>query len=606
MRPAVAALVLLGLAGCATSAAFRNGEKAEGRQDYDRAVLEYSKAVQQDPNNVHYRKGLERARLRAAEAHALNARRLGSRGMYKEALDEFRLALDLNPSSASLVIEMQETEARRQGGPLGVTVEEMKDRARERALPGLVLGPGAQEPLGLSFRSASLREAYQALGKTVGVNFVFDPEFRDQTINIDLRDVPFDQALNALSTVGKTFYRVVDSRIVQVVPDTPAKRREMEQQVVKTFFLSNADLKETIDLLRIVLGARRIAPLPGANALTINDTPDKVAAAERIVDIVDKQRAEVMVEVEILEVNRTKLKEYGIEITSGTGEGISGAIFPSTTVNEVTARDAQGNPTVITPRPITLGDNPYKKSNLLITSLPGVIYRLLKTDTSTRLLANPQLRTAEGQTAQARFGDQIPVPVTTFSPIATGGISQQPITSFSYKDVGVNIDITPRVHHDNDVTLVLKLEVSSVAQSVGVAGVQNIPTFNSRQVTSVIRLRDGETNILAGLISDAERTSYSGLPGLASLPVLGKLFAHNRKEVQETDIVMTLTPHIIRKTKFTEEDLRSFSLGSETSPLLFEVPGIPSITTPRPEASPSPRIEPIRPPAPIPTPTPPP
>jgi general secretion pathway protein D len=604
MRPAVAALVLLGLAGCATSATFRNGEKAEGRQDYDRAVLEYSKAVQQDPNNVHYRKGLERARLRAAEAHALNARRLGSRGMYKEALDEFRLALDLNPSSASLVSEMQETEARRQGGALGVTVEEMKDRARERALPGLVLGPGAQEPLGLSFRNASLREAYQALGKTVGVNFVFDPEFRDQTISIDLREVPFDQALNALSTVGKTFYRVVDSRIVQVVPDTPAKRREMEQQVVKTFFLSNADLKETIDLLRIVLGARRIAPLPGANALTINDTPDKVAAAERIIDVVDKQRAEVMVEVEILEVNRTKLKEYGIEITSGTGEGISGAIFPSTTINEVTARDALGNPTVITPRPITLGDNPYKKSNLLITSLPGVIYRLLKTDTSTRLLANPQLRTAEGSTAQARFGDQIPVPVTTFSPIASGGISQQPITSFDYKNVGVNIDITPRVHHDNDVTLVLKLEVSSVAQSVGVAGVQNLPTFNSRQVTSVIRLRDGETNILAGLISDSERTSYSGLPGLASLPVLGKLFAHNRKEVQETDIVMTLTPHIIRKTKFSEEDLRSFSLGSETSPLLFEVPGIPTITTPRPEASPSPRIEPIRPPSPIPTPTP--
>jgi len=602
MRPAAAVLVLVGLAGCATSSAFRAGEKAEGRQDYDRAVLEYSKAVQQDPNNVHYRKGLERARLRAAEAHALSARRLASRGMYKEALDEYRLALDLNPSSAALVSEMQETEIRRQGGTLGLTIDEMKDRARERALPGLVLGPGAQEPLGLSFRNASLREAYQALGKTVGVNFVFDPEFRDQTINVDLKDVPFDQALNALSTVGKTFYRVVDSRIVQVVPDTPAKRREMEQQVVKTFFLSNADLKETIDLLRIVLGARRIAPLPGANALTINDTPDKVAAAERIVDIVDKQRAEVMVDVEILEVNRTKLREYGIEITSGTTEGISGAIFPSTTVTETT-RDANGNP-VTTTRPITLGDNPYKKSNLLITSLPGVIYRLLKSDTSTRLLANPQLRTAEGQTAQARFGDQIPVPITTFSPIATGGISQQPITSFDYKNVGVNIDITPRVHHDNDVTLMLKLEVSSVAQSVGVAGVQNLPTFNSRQVTSVIRLRDGETNILAGLISDLERTSYSGLPGLASLPVLGKVFAHNRKEIQETDIVMTLTPHIVRKTKFSEEDLRSFSLGSETSPLLFEVPGIPPITTPRPEATPSPRIEPIRPPSPIPTPTP--
>jgi general secretion pathway protein D len=588
MRRAAAALVLLAFAGCATSAAFRAGEKAERRQDYDRAVLEYSKAVQKDPNNIHYRKGLERAKLRAAEAHALAARRLASRGMYKEALDEYRLALDLNPSLTRLVVEMQETEARRQGGGLGITVDEMKDRAREKALPGLVLGPGAEEPLGLSFRSASLREAYEALGKAVGVNFVFDPEFRDQQINVDLREVPFDQALNALATVGKTFHRVVDSRVIQVVPDTPAKRREMEQQIVKTFFLSNADLKETIDLLRIVLGARRIAPLPGANALTINDTPDKVAAAERIIDIVDKQRAEVMVEVEILEVNRTKLKEYGIEITSGTGEGIAGAVFPSATVDG---------------RPITLDDNPYKKSNLLITSLPGVIYRLLKTDTSTRLLANPQLRTAEGATAQARFGDQIPVPVTTFSPIASGGVSQQPITSFDYKNVGVNIDITPRVHHDNDVTLTLKLEISSVAASVGVAGVQNLPTFNSRQVTTVIRLRDGETNILAGLISDSERTSYSGLPGLASLPVLGKLFAHNRKEVQETDIVMTLTPHILRKTKFTEQDLRSFSLGSETSPLLFEVPGIPSLP-PRPEASPSPRIEPIRPPSPIPSPTP--
>jgi general secretion pathway protein D len=604
MRPAAAALVLLALAGCATSAAFRAGEKAESRQDYDRAVLEYSKALQQDPNNIHYRKGLERARLRAAEAHALAARRLASRRMFKEALDEYRLALDLNPSAASIVIEMQETEARRQGGLLGLTVDEMKDRARERALPGLVLGPGAQEPLGLSFRNASLREAYEALGKAVGINFVFDPEFRDQPISIDLRDVPFEQALSALSTVGRTFHRVVDSRIIQVLPDTPSKRRDMEQQIVKTFFLSNADLKETIDLLRIVLGSRRIAPLAGANALTINDTPDKVAAAERIIDIVDKQRAEVMVEVEILEVNRTKLKEYGIEITSGGGEGIAGAIFPSSTVNEVVARDAEGNPTLIQPRPITLGDNPYKKSNLLITSLPGVIYRLLKSDTSTRLLANPQLRTAEGQTAQARFGDQIPVPVTTFSPIASGGISQQPITSFDYKNVGVNIDLTPRVHHDNDVTLILKLEISSVAASVGIAGVQNLPTFNSRQVTTVIRLRDGETNILAGLISDSERTSMSGLPGLSSVPLLGKLFAHNRKEVTETDIVMTLTPHILRKTKLTEEDLRSFPLGSEASPLLYEVPGIPPVTSPRPGDTPAPRTEPIRPPSPIPGPAP--
>jgi general secretion pathway protein D len=598
MRPAVAALAVVVLAGCATSAPFRAGEKAERLRDWDRAMLEYSRAVKRDPENLTYQKALERARLRAADAHAQTARLLVTRGLYKEAIDEFRLALDLVPSD-SLAEEMRRAESRRLAGQPVPSVAELKDRARETSLPGLALGAAASEPLGLSFRDASLREVYQALGRVVGVNFVFDPQFEDRTVTLDLRDVPFEQALNAVSTVGQTFHRVADSHVVNVVPDTPAKRREYEQQVVKTFFLSNADLKETIDLLRIVLGARRVAPLPGANALTIADAPDKVAAAERIVNVIDKQRAEVVVEVEILEVNRTTLREYGIEITSGIAgvEGIAGAIFPSETIRETTT-DSSGNP-VTTTRPVTLADNPYQASNLIVTSLPGVIYRLLKTDGATRLLANPQIRATEGQTAQARFGDQVPVPVTVFTPIATGGIPQQPVTSFEYKNVGVNIDITPRVHHDNDVTLGLKLEISSLGPLF-----QNNPTFRNRTVTSMIRLRDGETNMLAGLISDEERSSVVGLPGLSAVPVLGKLFSRNHKETTETDIVMTLTPHVVRRTPLSEEDLRSFTVGGESSPLLFEVPAIPTVPAPaRPEP---PRIEPIRPPAPTPTPTPPP
>ena len=589
----------LALAGCATSAAFRNGERAERRHDFDRAVLEYSKAVQADPNNLDYRKGLQRARLRASEEHTAAGRRLLGRGLYKEALDELKLALDLNPTSSTVPREIEAAEAQRRASAPAPTVDQLKDRTRERSLPGLALGPGAQEPLGLSFRNASLRETYQALGKAAGVNFVFDPELRDQTITLDLRDVGFEQALSALASVGHTFHRVLDSRVVLVVPDTANKRREYEQQVVKTFFLSNADLKETIDLLRIVLGARRVAPLPGSNALTINDTPDKVAAAERIIDVVDKQRAEVMVEVEILEVNRTKLKEYGIEITSAPGgSGIAGAVFPAQTITE-TVRDAAGNALFDRTRPVTLDDNPYKASNLIVTALPGVIYRLLQSDTSSRLLANPQLRTMEGQTAQARFGDQVPVPVTTFSPIAQGGVAQQPVTSFEYKNVGVNIDITPRVHHDGEVTLALKLEISSVGPLF-----QNLPTFNSRTVTSQIRLRDGETNIIAGLINDSERHSLTGIPGLASIPLVGRLFARNHDEGAQTDIVMTLTPHIVRRTPLSEEDLRSFPVGGENSPLIFEVPPIPPIPTPPPRISEPPRVEPIRPPSPVPSPSP--
>ncbi len=598
MKRAALSWLLLGLLGCASSGAFHAGQRAEKRGDLDLAVLQYAKALKAQPENRGYRSSLERARLRASAAHAAAGRRLAARGLYKEALDEYRLALDLNPESAALAAEIREAEARRQSATPTPSLDEIKDRARERALPGLALGAEATEPLSISFRSASLKETYLALGKVAGVNFVFDPQFQDQPVSLDLKGVAFEQALSALASTGRTFHRVLDARVITVIPDTPTKRREYEQQVVKTFFLSSADVKETVDLLRIVLGARNVASLPGVNAITMSAAPDKVAAAERIIEAIDKAKAEVVVQVEIMEVNRSRLKEYGIEISSGVGDlsGVAGLIFPKGTVEEVET-DIYGYKTRRT-RPATLDDNVYGRSNLVVSQLPGVLYRLLQTDSATRLLANPQLRASEGQTAQARFGDQIPVPVTIFTPIATGGTAQQPITSFDYKNVGVNIDLTPRVHHEGDVTLGLKLEISSLGQLF-----QNNPTFRSRTVTSVIRLRDGETNILAGLISDEERTSLAGLPGLADIPFLKSLFSRNKKEVTETDIVMTLTPHVVRRPQIDEDDLRSFPLGGETSPLLFEVPAIPSFL-PTPKPSEPPRIEPIRPPPPSPTPSP--
>ncbi len=576
MKRQLLPLVLLLLAaGCATSGAFRAGEKAERIQDYDRAVLEYQRAVKGDPENVQYRRSLERARLRSAIDHTNMGRRLAGRGLYTEALAEYNLALELNPEAPGVREEIRDLEVRRRQGALDL--REAKARSRERALPGLDLGPEAQQPLGLVFRGASLREAYLALGRAAGINVTFDPSFQDQAVSLDLKDVAFEQALNALAAAGRTFHRVVDAKVLNVVPDTPTKRREFEQQVVKTLFLSNADLKETIDLLRVVLGTRKLAPLPGTNALTINDTPDRVAAAERIVEIVDKRRAEVVVEVQILEVGRNTLKEYGIYLTSGLDAqgiaGIASGIFP--------------DPKITSPT-----EGPYDKDNLVVTSLPGAVVRLLQTDTSTRILANPQLRVSEGQTAQARFGDQVPVPVTTFSAIATGGIAQQPITSFEYKNVGVNIDITPRVHQDGEVTLQLKVDISAV----GPDGYQGLPTFNSRTVNSTIRLRDGETNLLAGLILDNERKGMTGLPGITSLPFIGKLFARNEDQLQQTDIVMTLTPHIIRRTEITEGDLRSFLVGGEASPFLFDVPP-PAAATPQQRPADAPRIEPIRPPS---------
>jgi general secretion pathway protein D len=586
----VACALLLATLGCATSAAFRSGEKAERLGDWDRATLEYSKAVKEKPDSLDARLALDRARRRSAEAHITQGRRMAARGLYKDALDEYQLALDLDGSQPGLVDEMERVRKSRAAGLMPRSMAAIKQSARERNLPGLEIEPALDTLMAFKFEGADVKEAYKTLGLVVGVNFVFESGVSPSPVTLELKDAPFEQALKALSMTSRTFTRVIGPKLIQVIPDSPSKRRDYEDQIVKTFYLSSAELKEVVDVLRISLGARRVAPLASGNALTINDTPEKVAAAERIIEALDKRRGEIVVEVEILEVNRQKMLDYGIEINSvsATGAvtpGITGGLGPD--VSKV----------------ITLDSHPYNKSNIIVSGLPGVVYRLLRTDGSSRLLANPQLRVSEGQTATARFGDQVPVPVTTFAAIATGGVAQQPITSFEYKNVGINIDVTPRVHQDGDITLQLKLEISSV----GAPGYAGLPTFSNRTVSSVLRLRDGETNILAGLINDRETTSLSSLPGIADIPIIGRIFGRTKKEATETDIIMTISPRILYKPEFSDADLKSFSVGSEASPLLFEVP--PSVQ-PAPPAAPVPvptpklRPEPIRAPPPVPTPTP--
>ncbi len=599
-KAALVALALATLVACASSGAFRAARKAERRGQLDRAVVEYAKALKNAPDNLTYRKCLEHARLRAAEAHLQASRRHSARGLRKEAIDELRLAIELQPESQTLRDELRQLERQARTTDAAAELAALKARVHERTFTGLTLSEAAQRPLTLTLTGAPVREAYQALGKLAGVNFVFDPQIIDQNVSLSLKEVGFEQALSALGAVARTFHRVIDSKGILVLPDTPSKRRENEQQVVRTFYLSNAELKDTIDLLRVVLAARRVAPIPGTNAFTINDTPEKIAAAERIVAMVDQRRAEVLVDVEILEINRALLKDFGLEFTSGISgvDGIAGGIFARTQLQEEVKddtgkvlRDYQGLPLTVT-RPPSLDDNPYKASNLLVSNLPGVIYRLLQTDSSTRLLASPRLRMTEGQSAKARFGEQVPVPVTVFAPVAQGGLAQQPVTSFEYKNVGVNIDLTPRVHHDGDISLTLKLEISALAGT----GYQGLPSFSTRLVETVIRLREGETNVLAGLISDSERSSMTGLPGLSNLPLVGPLFGHSHKEGQQTDIVMTLTPHIVERPRYTEEELKSFLLGGETSAAAVDVPALTVPTpTPRPEA---PRVEPIRAPSP--------
>jgi general secretion pathway protein D len=556
----------LGALACATTSTVGKARQAEQAQDYDRAVAQYTQALRQDPENNEIRLALGRAKLRASEYHFNRGRRMAAAGRLEEAVVELQIAAEMNPSSGDVDRELQaarnQLRARVSVDRSGKTaLESLIDRAREVPPPGLAVPKGIKLPSSLVFREASSRDVYTAIARFADINLLFDPAFRDVPLTIDLRNATFDEALNAVSDTTHNFYRVTGGRAVTIIPDTPAKRREYEEEIVRTFYLSNADVKETIDMLRLVVDLRRLAPITATNAVSIRDTPERIDAAARLIAAIDKARPEVVVDVELLEVNRSKMLEYGLQIASPGQPGISGVVD----IN-------QAGMTLLDLRSLTA-------AGVYLSGLPALYYRLMKSDMNTRVLANPQLRTADGIAAQARFGDRVPVPTTTFVPIATGGQPQQPVVAYNYENIGVNIDLTPRTHHDDYVSLQLKVELSSISGT----GYGGLPTFGNRAVTTVIRLKDGETSVLGGLIRDEERTVLEGVPGLSDLPVVGRLFGRNRKERQETDIILTLTPHVVRILDLSDEDLRAFRIGRDTGGS-FDIPApeAPPRDLPRP------------------------
>ena len=533
------------IVSCASTGSVRVARNAETAQNYDLAVAEYTNVLRKNPDNRDARMGLERAKLRASQDHFTKARRLNATGKLEESLVEYQLAAELNPGSAEIERELQDTRSQlrakvaiREDGK--TRLESLIAQSLSAPLPGAALPEDAKLPESVVFRDANARDVYSAIGKFTNISVVFDPTFRDQPVSIDLRNKTLRDALNLLSTSTRNFWRSSGDREIIVVPDTAAKRREYEEEVYRTFYLSNADLKETIDILRIVVDARRIAALTATNAITIRDTPERINAAGKIITAIDKAKPEVIIDVELLEVNRTHLNEFGLQLASPTSSGSPTGISGQADINK------EG----MSLRSLTS----LTSADVLLTNLPSLYYRLLKSDGATRILANPQLRTTEGIAAQARFGERVPVPVTTFSPIAAGGVQTQPITSFNYEPIGVNIDITPRMHHDDAVSLALKIELSSISGT----GFGGLPTFGSRSINTVIRLKDGETNMLAGLIRDEERKSFATIPGLGDIPVIGRLFGYNKRETTETDIILTLTPRIVRVLNLTAEDLQPF------------------------------------------------
>ncbi|HEX7831173.1 MAG TPA: secretin N-terminal domain-containing protein [Thermoanaerobaculia bacterium] len=579
------ALTALLLASCASYSAYQKAKTAEKTKDWDVAVVQYEKAVEIDPDNREYKLGLDRARREASRAHFEKAKSMIAASKDATGTDQYRLAqlaatelqltVKLDPTNQFAAVELAKivqvlTDFQRAAAEK-VSVDEVKARAQSaitKAQPPQ-LNPASNEPISLTFsRDTPVKDIYKALGNAFGINVVFDQAVKDDRITIELRDVTAQAALERVMQAANHFYKVLDEKTIIVIPDNPQARRDYEDLVIRTFYLSNGDAEQVTNVVRTMIEARNVFPLKALNAITIRDTADKVRIAEKIIEANDKAKAEVVVQVELVQLDLNRIRDIGLAISGfPSGDSVSSS---ATAVPNIVGADGKLVPfTGGTLNDIAnaVGSFNALRANTTFT-IPTATYSLVKSLGNSELLANPELRISEGEKATLHIGQRIPVPVTTISgynPGTTTGNNGQnltvPYTSFQYQDVGIKVGMEPRVHHNREVTLKLTVEVSNQGADVEFGG-QRQPTFATRTIESTIRLKDGETNFLAGLIQTNKVQSATKTPILGDLPFIGRLFTNEHKQENRTDLVLTMTPHIIRIPNITEEDLAPMWVGT--------------------------------------------
>jgi len=555
----------LTLLSCTSYNAFQKAKAAEKTKDWDQAVIEYEKALDVDPSNSLYQIDLSRAKLEASRAHfqkgkslrasALNARGEDQLRLTRLAATELELVIKLDPTNQYAAVEYGKAvnalrEAALAGQP--ATIDELKKRAKANITKSAPpqLSPSSDQPITLSFpHETPVKEIYKALGGAFGINILFDQAVKDDRIAIELKDVTAQQALERVMQAANHFYKALDEHTIIIVPDNPQARRDYEDLVIRTFYLSNGDAEQVTNVVRTMIEARNVFPLKALNAITIRDTADKVRIAEKIIEANDKAKAEVVVDVELLQIDLDKQRDIGAVV-----QGLGGTLQANDTVDPK-------NPT--TPVLHNLDFLRSLKNKDLSFTIPSISYNLIKSIGNTETLANPELRISEGEKATLHIGQRVPVPVTTFvTGVQSGSQGNLPATSFQYQDIGIKVSMEPRVHHNGEVTLKLTVEVSDIAAA---ATADAPPSFNTRTIEATIRLKDGETNFLAGLIQDTQLTSSSKTPFLGDIPILGRLFTKDHNMHHRTDLMLTMTPHIVRMPDITEDDMAPMWVGTQSN-----------------------------------------
>ncbi|MBN2206079.1 MAG: hypothetical protein JW742_01625 [Candidatus Aminicenantes bacterium] len=528
MRKAVClSIVLLGLWGClALSSSYRLGIEAEINRDWDAAIASYERAALENPREPVYRVALLRAKVQASLAAIYAARLQAAQGLKDEAAVSYRKALSYDASNSTALAELK-----------ALTAPPAPAKAVDLWEPPvkLAFGPGQ---LDLKFNEAQLKDIFLALGKESGVNVVYDEQYKDVPLTVDLSGRTHEEALKYLCMASRNFYRPVDARTVIIVPDNPMKRLQYEENAIKIFYLSNVVAQDVqnglLAMLRSSYKTPNIIADKTLNSLTIRDTPAVIQLAEQLIRRWDKAKPEVWVDLEILEVSRTNLNKLGVELSAGYG---------TVRYNEGEASAEETGWTKLR------NFDPTASANLDI-SVPSAVIHFLETNADTKIIAQPRLRGLAEEEMKFVVGQKVPVIKTTFQPVAAGGVSSQPLTNFDYQDVGIDIKVKPHVHAEKEVTLELELKITSLAGT----GYADIPIINTREIKNTFRLKEGEANLLAGLLRDEERTSVRGIPYLSSIPILGRLFGSTQIQAEQTDVVLTITPHIIRTIAVAEDE----------------------------------------------------
>lgn len=536
---------------------YKQGQAAEDRQDYDAAFNAYRKASLDDPADLKYKTACERVRPLASEQHVKRGQELKKNGKTTAALTEFVRAAAIDPTNASAEQEIAGITERISLPPQKSDVPQLPAETRRLAsLAGPAeLKPLSEEPITLHM-AEDCKNVYESLGRAAGINVLFDPEYTSKRISVDLMNTSIEDALRIVATASGTFWKPVTQTTIFVAADTRIKRQQLEQLAVQVFYLSNAtqqnDLNDVQTALRNVITDAKLYAIQSQNAIVMRGTPDQLMLAEQLVDDLDKAKPEVIVDVAVMQVDQDKVRNIGMQWP----QSLSASLVTTSTASGAT---------------LTLNDFAHLNAKNVSLTVGTAQAEMLLTDTDTQILQSPRLRATDGQKATLKIGERIPYATGSFS-APTGSSAANPYvnTQFQYFDIGVNMEVTPTIHYNGDVSLKVKVEITSQDGTTSISGVTE-PIIGQQSVEEMIRLKEGESNILGGLLKVQNNRSVSGTPGLGEAPLLKYLFSTRNTEVQHEEIVFLLTPHLVREIQLDPVNLRRIDTGTNNAIQLREI-----------------------------------